>query len=112
MVVGYGMIRLRIPECGSLKDKRSVLSRIIKKAQNEFNVTIAETGCQDDHNFAEIGFALVGNESRYISGKADHLLNFIGHLRVAEILSSSVEIMTVSSFLEQEHWERAKYDEF
>lgn len=112
MVVGYGIINLRIPECGSLKDKRSVLSRIIKRAQNEFNVTIAETGNQDNHNFAEIGFAFVGNESRYISGKADHLLKFIGDMHVAEILNSSVEIMIVSSFLEQDRWERSKYDEF
>jgi hypothetical protein len=111
MVVGYGIINLRIPECGTLKDKRSVLSRIIKRAQNEFNVTIAETGHQDNHHFAEIGFALVGNESRYISGKADHLLNFIGNMHVAEILNSSVEIMVVSSFLEQNPGERNEYDE-
>jgi len=112
MVVGYGIINLRIPESGSLKEKRSVLSRVIKRAQNEFNITIAETGRQDSHHFAEIGFALVGNESRFVSGKADHLLKFIGDTRQVEILNSKMEIMVVSSFWEQSRWERGKYDEF
>ncbi len=40
MVVGYGIINLRIPESGSLKSKRSVLNRILKRAQNEFNVSL------------------------------------------------------------------------
>jgi uncharacterized protein YlxP (DUF503 family) len=111
MVVGYGIINLRITESGSLKEKRSVLNRILKRVQNEFNVTIAETGRQDNYHFAEIGFALVGNEPRYISGKTDHLLKFIDNMRVAEILNSKVEVMAVSSFWEQDSWERMKYDE-
>jgi len=43
MVIGYGITNLRIPESGSLKSKRSVLNRILKRVQNEFNVSIAET---------------------------------------------------------------------
>ena len=111
MVVCYGIINLRIPESGSLKEKRSVLSKILKRAQNEFNVAIAETGSLDHYNFAEIGFALVGNESRYINGKIDHLLRFIDNLRVAEILNSKVEIMVVSSILDAADWKNGKYDE-
>lgn len=112
MVVGYGIINLRIPESGSLKSKRSVLNRILKRAQNEFNVSIAETGKLDNHKFAEIAFAVVGNDSSYINGKVDHLLRFIENLQVAEILDSKMEIMVVSNFLEAADWETNKYDEF
>ncbi|PKN51188.1 MAG: DUF503 domain-containing protein [Deltaproteobacteria bacterium HGW-Deltaproteobacteria-13] len=87
MVIGYGIINLRIPESGSLKEKRSVLNKILKRAQNEFNVTIAETGA------------------------LDHLLRFIENLQVAEILDSKTEIMVVSSFLEAADWKTSKYDE-
>jgi uncharacterized protein len=111
MVVGYGIINLRIPESGSLKSKRSVLNRILKRAQNEFNVSIAETGNLDNFKFAEVAFAVVGNDSRYINGKVDHLLRFIENLRVAEILDSKTEIMVVSSFLEATDREINKYDE-
>ena len=112
MVVGYGIINLRIPESGSLKSKRSVLNRILKRAQNEFNVSIAETGHLDNYKRAEISFAVVGNDSRYINGKVNHLLRFMDNLQVAEILNSKTEIMVVSSFLEATDWDTKKYDEF
>jgi hypothetical protein len=112
MVVGYGIIQLRIPTSGSLKEKRSVLNKILKRVQNEFNISIAQMGDLDDHRFAQIGFAITGNESRYINGKIDHLLRFIDDLKVAEILNSKIEIMVVSDFLEATNWETGKYDEF
>jgi hypothetical protein len=111
MVIGYGIINLRIPESGSLKEKRSVLSKILKRTQNEFNISIAETGNLDSCKAAEIGFAVVGNDSRYINGKVDHLLSFVDNLRAAEIINSKVEIMVVSSFLETADWIASKYDE-
>jgi uncharacterized protein len=111
MVIGYGIIQLRIPESGSLKEKRSILSKIIKRTQNEFNVSIAEIGDLDSHRLATIGFSLVGNDSRFINGKVDHLLKFVDNLRVAEIINSKIEIMVVSDFLEEASWEAGKYDE-
>jgi len=112
MVIGYGIVQLRIPDSGSLKEKRSVLNKILKRVQNEFNISIAQVGDLDDHRFAQIGFALTGNESRYINGKVDHLLRFIDDLKVAEVLDSKIEIMVVSDFLEAADWEKGKYDEF
>lgn len=112
MVVGYGIIQLRIPESGSLKEKRSILNKIIKRSQNEFNVSIAEIGDLDNHKSAKIGFAFVGNDSRFINGKVDHLIKFIDNMRVAEILNSEIEIMVVSDFIKEMNQETGKYDEF
>ncbi len=111
MVIGYGVIQLRIPGSGSLKEKRSVLNKILKRTQNEFNVSIAQVGDLDRHQYAQIGFALAGNESRVINGKVDHLLHFISDLNVAEVIASKIEIMVVSEFLETSEWETGKYDE-
>ena len=111
MVIGYGIINLRIPESGSLKEKRSVLSKILKRTQNEFNISIAETDNLDNYKLAEIGFAFVGNDSSYVNGKVDHILKFIDNLRAAEMLNSKIEIMVVSSFLEEADWKISKYDE-
>jgi uncharacterized protein len=111
MVIGYGIINLRIPESGSLKEKRSVLRKILKRTQNEFNVSIAEIGSLDNYKLAEIGFAVVGNDSRYINGKVDKLLGFIDNLHAAEMLNNKIEIMVVSSFLEATDWKTSKYDE-
>ncbi|HDQ04491.1 MAG TPA: DUF503 domain-containing protein [Deltaproteobacteria bacterium] len=110
MVIGYGIISLRIEESGSLKEKRNVLKRIIKRTQNEFNVSIAQVGRLDNHTFAEIGFACVGNDSRYVNGKVDYLLKFIERIRGAEILDSKIEIMVVSGFPEEEVYnDKGKY---
>ena len=112
MVIGYGIINLRIPESSSLKDKRSVLSKILKRTQNEFNISIAETGNLDNCKLAEIGFAVVGNDSRYINRKVDQILKFVDNLHSAEMLDSKIEIMVVSSFLEAAYERTSKYDEF
>ena len=62
MVVGSGIIDLWISESASLKEKRSVLRRLLKKTQNEFNVSIAEVGDNDHWRRAKIGFSVVGND--------------------------------------------------
>ncbi len=111
MVIGYGIINLRIRESGSLKEKRSVLNKILKRTQNEFNISIAEIGDLDNYKMAEIGFAVVGNESRYINGKVDHILRFVDNLHAAEVLGSRIEIMVVSDFLEATDEKISKYDE-
>ena len=112
MVIGYGIINLRFSESGSLKEKRSVLNKILKRTQNDFNVSIAQIGALDNYKFAEIGFACVGNDRRYINGKVDHLLKFIDNMRIAEILNSKIEIMTVSGFPEAVLDNERKYDDF
>ncbi len=112
MVIGYGIINLRLSESGSLKDKRSVMNKILKRTQNEFNVSIAQIGKLDSYKYAEIGFACVGNDSRYINGKVDHLLKFIDNMHAAEILNTKIEIMVVSSFPETAADSEIKYDDY
>ena len=94
-----------------MKEKRSVLKKIIKRTQNEFNVSIAEIGNLNNFQFTQIGFAVTGNDSRFVNGKIDHLLRFVDDLRVAEILNSKIEIMVVTDFLEAENYDTGKYDE-
>ena len=112
MVIGYGIINLRLENSSSLKEKRSILNKILKRTKNEFNVSIAQIGEMNSHKFAEIGFACVGNDSRYINGKVDHLLKFIDNMRVAEILNSKIEIMVISGFPETTFNNEGKYGGF
>jgi len=110
MVVGTGLIDLLIPESGSLKEKRSVLARIIRRTQNEFNVSIAEVGDNDIWRRARIGFSVVGNDKPYINAKMDHILRFIEGLAVAEVLRSRIEIVSFDDLLEPDDIEEGKYD--
>ncbi len=110
MVVGTGLIDLRIPESGSLKEKRGVLSRIIRRTQNKFNVSIAEVGDNDHWRRARIGFSVVGNDKPYINAKMDHILNFIDQLLLADVVRSRIEIVSFSDLVDGEDIEEGKYE--
>ena len=112
MVVGTGMINLLIPECRSLKEKRGVLRHLLKRTQNEFNVSIAEVGDNDQWKRAQIGFCVVGNDKQYINAKLDHILDFIDSLQVAEIVKSRLEIVSMKDLMDPWEGEGSKYDSF
>ena len=112
MVVGTGMINLLIPECRSLKEKRGVLRHLLKRTQNEFNVSIAEVGDNDQWKRAKIGFCVVGNDKQYINAKLDHILDFIDSLQVAEIVKSRMEIVSMKDLMDPSEGEGSKYDSF
>jgi uncharacterized protein YlxP (DUF503 family) len=109
MVVGTGIIELFIAESSSLKEKRGVLSRILKRTQNEFNISIAEIGANDNWKKALIGFSVVGNDKPYINGKIDHIMNFIGGLRLAEVVDAKFELLNFSVSLSTGSYEEDKY---
>jgi uncharacterized protein len=93
MVVGTGKIIYRLHECRSLKGKRSIVKSIIKKIQNNFNASVAETGSNDLHQRAEIGFAMVGNDAGLINSKIDLLFNMADDIGLAEMIDTEMEII-------------------
>ena len=111
MVIGSGIIEILIVQSRSLKEKRGVLSRILKRTQNEFNISIAEIGENDNWKRAKIGFSVVGNDTRYINGKIDHVLRFIDNLQVAEVINTKIEMIHISDMMGPCHYEEGKYDE-
>lgn len=110
MFVGTGIVELFMAGSTSLKEKRGLLSRILRRTQNEFNVSIAEIGANDHWKKALIGFAVVGNDKQYINGKMDHLLNFIGGLRLAEVVHAQFEIVSFSASMSTGNYEEDKYE--
>ena len=110
MVVGTGIVDLRIPVCGSLKEKRSVLSRILRRTQNEFNVSIAEIGDNDLWRRARIGFSVVGNDRPYINAKMDHILRFIERLDLSEVVRSRMEMVSFDDLMDVDEIEEGKYE--
>jgi len=95
MVVGFGIIRFRLHDCHSLKDKRRVIKAIISRLRNAFNASVAEVGSNDVYQRAEIGFALAGNDRMLVNSKIDKLLNFVEELGLAEVVDSELEIINL-----------------
>ena len=95
MVVGIGIITLRLHECRSLKGKRKIVKSIINQMRNKFNASVAEVGSNDIHQRAQIGFSLVGNDKRVINSKLDKALNLVDALGLAEIIDTEMELFTL-----------------
>jgi uncharacterized protein YlxP (DUF503 family) len=95
MVVGTGRIIFRLHECHSLKEKRRIVKSIIGRLRNAYNASIAEVAANDMFQRAEIGLAMVGNDSRVINSKIDQLIDMAEEMGLAEIIDTEFEIITL-----------------
>jgi uncharacterized protein len=93
MVVGTGLITLRLHDCRSLKAKRKVIKSMISRLRNNFNASVAEVGSNDIYQKAEIGFSLVGNDAALINSKIDKIFNLAEDMGLAEIVDTEMEII-------------------
>ena len=77
MVTVVAIIHLNLPAVDSLKEKRRILKSLISRAQNSFNVSIAEVDENDSHRTAVLGAATVANNNRFARQVMDKLINKI-----------------------------------
>ncbi|MFZ7104048.1 MAG: DUF503 domain-containing protein [Peptococcaceae bacterium] len=77
MIIGTITIKIFIASSRSLKDKRRVSKSLISRLQNKFNLSVAEIGSLDQWQIAEIGLALVANESRHLNRQISRIIEFI-----------------------------------
>jgi uncharacterized protein YlxP (DUF503 family) len=83
MVVAVLKVVLSIPHAASLKDKRRVLKSVKDKLRNRFNVSVAEIGDQDIWQTAQLGIAIVSNDSSYANGVISRVQDLCKNLRDA-----------------------------
>ena len=94
MNVGVCSIRLRIPENGSLKGKRSVFRSISSRVRSRFNVSIAEVEDNDRWQLLTLGVSCVSNDSRHVNEMLSRVVDYVQSIRGdAELMDYSVEIL-------------------
>ena len=77
MFVAVLTIHLQLPECSSLKDKRSRVKPILARLHKEFNISAAEIDLQDRWREAVIACAIVGNDRVFLNNALQGVLDFI-----------------------------------
>jgi uncharacterized protein YlxP (DUF503 family) len=97
--VGIARLTLFLPEVHSLKEKRMVLRRVKDRAQNKFNLSIAEVGENDLWQRALLGIAVVGNGHRFVEAALDEVIKFVRD--EAEVTNVEREIQTFGDALEK-----------
>lgn len=85
-------IDLRASWVHSLKEKRMVVKSLVKKIQNNFNVSVCEIENQDLHQRITIGIAGVSLSARQGDATGEKILNFIDVNTDAEIIGIDEEI--------------------
>ena len=77
MVVGVARLELRMPENGSLKDKRRVVRSLIDRARSRFNVAIAEVEAQDRRDRAVLALVCVSNAAAHVDAMLTEMINWV-----------------------------------
>ena len=77
MVIGVCTLELQVPGCSSLKEKRRVIRSVVRRVQNQYNVSIAEVGHQDSWQLATVAVACVSNDAGYAHGLLERIVGFI-----------------------------------
>jgi uncharacterized protein YlxP (DUF503 family) len=65
MIIGTLRVSAHIGRSHSLKEKRQVLRALKDQVHNRFNVSIAEVDENDKWQIAELGVAVVSNETKH-----------------------------------------------
>jgi uncharacterized protein YlxP (DUF503 family) len=65
MIVSMIQILFEIPDVGSIKEKRRIVTSVKQKMQRRFHMSAAEVDLQDSLAFAQIGGALVSNSKTF-----------------------------------------------
>ena len=77
MFIGVSTWTLSLPECRSLKEKRSVVKSLKERLQHRFKVSVAETGHQETLTRAELTAAVVAGNRRLADSILDKLDRFV-----------------------------------
>jgi uncharacterized protein YlxP (DUF503 family) len=92
MLVAMERFDLRIPGCGSLKEKRHVVKTLTNQIRSTFNVSVAEV---DHHNLWQrtaIAVAAVDREQYHVRKVMQQVERFVEGWAEVETIATDVEL--------------------
>jgi len=92
-IVGLLTVELYVPDAMSLKDKRSVVSSLLGRLSNKFNVAVAEIDALDNHRLAVLAVSTVANDLQHVTRVLDTVLDYIEGEPRAVVQDSQVEYL-------------------
>jgi uncharacterized protein YlxP (DUF503 family) len=93
MIIGALSLRLHLPGCSSLKEKRGLLKPLLARLHKEFNVAAAEVDLQDVWQSAELGVVAVANQGAHVEGELRRIVQWIERNRPeVEVVEAAFEM--------------------
>jgi uncharacterized protein len=99
IVFGLARLVLRLPGCNSLKEKRSIVSKVKGRIEARHAVSIAEVGAQDDHGRAILALGVVSSDAKVASNTLRGLLREIEAMLLAPIVEERIEVVSYGDTL-------------
>ena len=94
LTIGLLRVVLHLPESGSLKSKRMIVSGLLRRVRQELRVAAAEVGELDRWQLAELAVATVSGDGRHADEVLASVLSFIeAHSDGARITDVSTELV-------------------
>jgi len=96
LTVGVLRVVIHIPESGSLKSKRQVVSGLVRRLRQELSVAAAEVGELDRWQLAEVAVATVSGDrrqaDRVLSAALKYIESHADGARVADVKTEMVPL--------------------
>ena len=94
LTVGLLRVVIHMPESGSLKSKRQVISSLLRRLRQELKVAAAEVGEMNRWQLAELAVATVSGDARQADRVLASALSYIeSHADGARITDVSTELV-------------------
>ncbi len=94
MVIGILRLTLHLPNSGSLKSKRQVVSSLLRRVRQQFQVAAAEVGERDRWQLAQLGIACVSAEGSHADEVMARILSFVERSALeAQVTDVSTELI-------------------
>jgi hypothetical protein len=88
MVIGVIELTLHLPGCHSLKDKRQVITSLVPRVRQRFEVAIAEVEEHDRWQLARLGVSCVSNSHRHVGKVLEQVRRYIEETRPDVVVTS------------------------
>src|SRR5919199_725423 len=92
MVVGLESFDLRIPGCGSLKEKRHVVKTLTSGIRQKFNVSVAEVDHHDLWQRTTIAVSAVAGEAYHVRRVMQQVEKYVGTWPRVEIIDRELSL--------------------
>jgi uncharacterized protein len=92
MLVGLETFDLRIPGCGSLKEKRHVVKTLTAGIRQKFNVSVAEVDHQDLWQRSTIAVSAVAGDAFHARRVLHEVEKFVDRFGRTELIDSDVSL--------------------
>ncbi len=92
MVVGTLRLKLIVFGSLSLKDKRRAIKSLKERLINRFHVSVAEVGSLNHRQQAELGVAMVANDSAFVTSVLDKMVDYVRQDTSASLVDYEIEV--------------------